>query len=357
MRAGVDCVAITDHNIGTWIDQLRGALAELDSEQPDGFRPIYLFPGVEISVNGGIHLLAIFYHEKTTSDIDSLLGATGFTGTKGTSDAVTTLPFAEVVRAVEQAGGIAIPAHVDSDDGLFKLQGTTLAQALDCGGVFAMEVVDPDAEKPRQYRDRRLRWTEVLGSDSHHLTGNPGQRFPGSHFTWVKMGSPSFDGLRLALLDGPLSVRRSDQTAEDPNRHAPLLIEAVEVRDARYMGRAGPFRLELNPWLNVIIGGRGTGKSSVVEFLRLALRRDAELSEVLAVDFEKYRKVYGSRDDDGLLTENTCFTVTYRKDRTRFRIRWSQRGDVEPIEVEDGNGGWKADQGDVAQRFPVRIYS
>ncbi len=178
MRAGVDCVAITDHNIGTWIDQLRGALAELDSEQPDGFRPIYLFPGVEISVNGGLHLLAIFYHEKTTSDIDSLLGATGFTGTKGTSDAVTTLPFAEVVRAVEQAGGIAIPAHVDSDDGLFKLQGTTLAQALDCGGVFAMEVVDPDAEKPRPYRDRRLQWTEVLGSDSHHPTGNPGQRSP-----------------------------------------------------------------------------------------------------------------------------------------------------------------------------------
>ncbi|HLC41140.1 MAG TPA: ABC transporter, partial [Methylomirabilota bacterium] len=357
MWAGIDCVAITDHNAGAWIDQLKTALAELESEKPEGFRPIHLFPGVEISVNGGVHLLAILDRGKTTSDVDSLLGAVGFTGAKGTRDAVTTKSFGEVARAVEQAGGIAIPTHVDGDNGLFRLQGTTLAQALECGAVFAMEVVNPAFEKPPVYREKRLSWTEVLGSDSHHPSGSAGDRFPGSHFTWVKMGPPSMEGLRLALLDGPLSVRRSDQVSEDPNRHAALVIEAIEVTQARYMGRSRTFKVELNPWLNAIIGGRGTGKSTLVEFMRLALRRESELPEALARDFEKYRKVYQSREDDGLLTEASTFTVTYRKDRTRFRVQWSEPGDVTPIEVQDEYSGWRTDQGDVAQRFPVRIYS
>ena len=37
--------------------------------------------------------------------------------------------------------------------------------------------------------------------------------------------------------------------------------------------------MELNPWLNAIIGGRGTGKSTLIEFLRLGLRREDELPD------------------------------------------------------------------------------
>lgn len=357
MRQEIDCVAVTDHNSGAWVDRLKEALESLSLEKPDGYRPLYLFPGVEISVHGGIHLLAILDPSKTTSDVDSLLGDAGFRGTKGRSDEVTTESFTGVVDAVKQAGGIVIPAHVDGSSGLFTLAGTTLAQALDCDDVFAIEVVDTAAQKPSPYSERKLRWPEVLGSDAHHIEGTADQRFPGSHYTWVKMGTPSLEGLRLALLDGPLSIRRSDQEIEDPNRHADLVIESIEVAQARYMGRSQTFKLELNPWLNVVIGGRGTGKSTMFEFLRTALRRDAELPETLAQDFEKYRKVYQNRQDDGLLTEDSRFVVTCRKDRTRFRIQWSQRGDVEAIEVQHGDGIWRPDQGDVAQRFPVRIYS
>jgi energy-coupling factor transporter ATP-binding protein EcfA2 len=357
MQAGIDCVAVTDHNSGAWIDELKNALKQLELEKPHGFRPLWLFPGVEIAVHGGVHLLAILDPSKTTSDVDTLLGAAGFTGIKGKSDDVTSKSFREVVEEIERAGGIAIPAHVDGNNGLFKLTGATLNQALECSSVFAMEVVDPSWQKARFYHNKKLRWTEVLGSDAHHRHGNAEQRFPGSHFTWIKMATPSLEGLRLALLDGPLSVRRSDQVSEDPNRHADLVIESIEVSQGRYMGRSQTFKVELNPWLNAIIGGRGTGKSTLVEFVRMALRRESELPEALATDFEKYRKVYQRQDDDGLLTDDSRFTVTYRKDRTRFRIQWSQRADVKPIEMQDENGAWKADPGDVTQRFPVRIYS
>ncbi len=354
MRAGIDCIAITDHNSGVWIDHLKDALKELESEEPDCYRPIYLFPGVEISVHGGVHLIAILDPSCTTSVIDSLLGAVGL----NRLDGVTTKSFIQVVEAINKYDGIAIPAHVDDKNGLFtNYEGDTLTQVLRCGNIFAMEVVRSSFQKPQLYHDMRLSWTEVLGSDAHHPNGTNEQRFPGSHFTWVKMGTPNLEGLRLALLDGPLSVRRSDDYSEDPNRHADLVIKTIEINKVRYMGRSSTFKVEFNPWLNAIIGGRGTGKSTLIEFIRLALRRDSELPETLINDFEKYRDVYRSRDDDGLLTDESRFTVTYRKDRTNFRIHWSCQGDVDPIEVQDESGNWRSDHGEVAERFPVRIYS
>src|SRR4051812_14268469 len=66
MRAGIDCVAVTDHNTGAWIDLLRAALNALDMECPAGYRKLYLFPGIEISLNGGIHLLALFDQSSTS---------------------------------------------------------------------------------------------------------------------------------------------------------------------------------------------------------------------------------------------------------------------------------------------------
>ncbi len=356
MRIGIDCVAITDHNTGKWVDQLKTALRELQSEQPDGFRTIHVFPGMEVSVNGGIHVLAIFDPSKTTSDLDALRGAVEYQENPGRSNGVTRKSFVEVVGAVASAGGISIPAHVDEDNGLFQVTGTTLQQALDCEDIFAMELLNPAYQKPQSYIDKSLCWTEIRGSDAHHPSGNVGQRYPGSHFTWVKMGSPSIEGLRLALLDGPLSIRRSDQGAEDPNEHAPLVLESIEVSKARFLGQSKSFAIGLNPWLNSLIGGRGTGKSTVVEFLRIAMRREDELPDDLKAEFEKYERVYPDREDGGLLTNDAAIRVIYRKNGSRFRVQWNPAGDLEPIEQE-ADGDWRRAEGDIRQRFPVRIYS
>lgn len=356
MRAGIDCVAVTDHNSGAWIDRLKGTLSDMETENHDDFRPIHLFPGVEISVNGGIHLLAILGCEKSTSHIDGLLGSVGFAGTKGSSDAVTTKSFVEVVGAIVSAGGIAIPAHVDEDNGIFRQTGNTLQQILDCEQVFAMELVDTTFQKPQPYINRKLSWTEVLGSDAHHPSGNPGQKFPGSRFTWVKMGSPSIEGLQLGLLDGSLSVLPSEGTPGDPNEHAALALESIEITNARYMGRPQPFAIRLNPWLNAMIGGRGTGKSTLIEFLRLALRRDDELPDELKPEFEKYERVYQSREDGGLLTSDAAIRAIYRKNGTRFQVQWNSDGSLDPIQEESG-ANWQRAEGDIRQRFPVRMYS
>lgn len=357
MRAEIDCVAITDHNSGAWIDPLKQALLELAVENPPEFRPLCLFPGVELTVQGNIHILALFPCEKTTSDIDTLLGAVKFRGTKGSSDACSECSAVEVLDEIRKEGGIAIPAHVDEENGLFVFHGTTLEQVLNHKGISAIEVKNRSYDKPQAYIDKKLNWAEVLGTDAHHPTGNPGQFYPGSHFTWVKMSEPSLNGLKLALIDGDISLKRSDSFSGNPNVHGLLAIESITVDNAKFIGRSESFICRFNPWLNTIIGGRGAGKSTVIEFLRIALDRKEELPKSLEKDFIKYGEISKSRRDDGLLIDNSVFTVCFRKDGGRFQIKWSISDKCHRIEEETSPGEWTLSEGDVKQRFPVRIYS
>ena len=361
MRAEIDCIAVTDHNTGMWIDQLKEAHEELEKERPEDFRPLHLFPGVEISVHGGVHLLAIFGSEKSTSDIDSLLGAVGIQGTaKGSQETCTEQSVVGVADRIVSAGGLAIPAHADRENGLFTcFSGTTLDQTLECDALLAMELRDSDAEKPANYAAKKLTWSEVVGSDCHHPSGNEGQRYPGSHFTWVKMGRPSLEGLRLALLDGaPLSINRSDADGGDPNYHGRLVIKDVAIKDARYAGRGpNPLLGRFSPWMTTLIGGRGTGKSTVLEMVRLAMQRENELSGELREEFERFASIPTSRRERGALTEKTGVAVTFRKDGIRFRVYWRRRGAESFIEEQDTQGNWVASPGDVRGRFPVRIFS
>lgn len=384
MRAEIDCLAVTDHNTGGWIDKLKSAYKEMEKKRPEGFRQISIFPGVEISAHGGIHILGIFPVEKSGAEIDSVVDRCGYRCTKGQSDGVADETPTEVFEEIDKSGGIAIPAHVDNDNGLFKeYQGKTLEKELESGHVMAMEMVNPEYKKPQLYNDKKLSWTEVLGTDQHHPDGNADQRFPGSHFTWVKMSMPSLEGLKLALLDGRSSVKRSDQYHGDPNRYSHNVIEEITVEKAQFMGREKPFSVKFNPWLTAVIGGRGTGKSTLLEFLRLALRRENDLPDGLKDDFQKYYRLYRKGEEDGLIKEETRITVLYRKDNSRFRIQWDDNEQVVPIEEEiPGNEWrpaednisdiirdffpnqeeipeyeWQPAEGDIIQRFPARIFS
>jgi len=356
MRAGVDCVAVTDHNSGEWIDKLQDALVALEQELPTDFRPLYLFPGVEITASGGVHILALLDVDKTSADVERLLGAVDYRGRRGKSDVAATASPVKVVEATDAAGGIPIPAHVDRPSGAWKLPGNTLTPVLDFDRLFAMEMFDAGSGKPELYRQRNLTWAEVLGSDAHHPSGPAGSRFPGSHYTWVKMGQPSIEGLRLALLDGAQSsIRRSDAVVDDPNQRPPLAIEAVTVRDARCAGRGKSLDVRFSPWMSTVVGGRGTGKSTIVEMLRLGLDRAGELPSRLRGEFKEFAKVPDSREDRGALQEDTTITVTYRKHGGRFRVRWRD-GDAS-IEERNEAGAWAPSPGDVQGRFPVRIFS
>lgn len=359
MKAEIDAVAITDHNCGGAIDPFKRKCYEMRKAGTPGYRPLVIFPGVELSVNGGIHLLVIFDKDKGSQDIDTFLGAVGYRGKKGATDECTELSLARVLDEVTKSGGLAIPAHVDGPCGLFaEFSGPTLAQALVAPEISAIEVVDPKFAFPQDYISSKRHWTTMLDSDSHHPFGSPYADCPGSRYTWLKMAEPSLEGIRLCLIDGEMSARTSLEVTSDPNAYALKVIEAIQIDKAKYLGRDKPFVCGLNPWLNTLIGGRGTGKSTVLEFMRNALQRSDELPGELQNELSKYRKISVSRKDDGLLLGESLLSVYYRKDGARFRLSWEPNTpESSKIEEESASGVWIPSQGDVAQRFPARLYS
>ncbi|MBI5271426.1 MAG: chromosome segregation protein SMC [Burkholderiales bacterium] len=376
MAAGIDCVAVTDHNTGEWIDRLKTAYTQMKQEvdagaPPAGFRELHLFPGVEISVQGGFHLLAIFDPSATSQTISDLLARVDYAGTRGDSDGVTREGAARVVERVLASDGLAIPAHVDGDKGLLQVEpGThkclmdtnTVRQVVNEAGILAMEWTNATSPKPAVLEELEARFASVVGSDCHSFQG---AAVPGSRYTWIKMARPSLEGLRLALLDGQeVSVRRSDESSGFAPFNTPEhFIESIEIRDARYMGRGRqPAKLPLNPYFNALIGGRGTGKSTIVHALRLAYRREKELSPTseAGLTFSRFDKVAKSRTDEGGLRADTTITVQVQRDGTPYRLIWRQDGQghaVEELDTATDSFKPSAGQAITTQRFPVRLFS
>ncbi len=376
MEAGIECVAVTDHNTGEWIDKLKAAYKKMRRQaenrtQPSHFREIILFPGVEISVNGGFHLLAIFDPTGSTQTINDLLASVRYRGTNGDSDGVTEASATDVMREVLGAGGIPIPAHSDQKKGLLRVNPGTHECALDSGMIrqvmaneelLAIEWLDTTLPVPTHVEKKVKLLARVWGSDCHNFEEI---RAPGSRYTWIKMANPTLEGLRLALLDGNgVSVRRSDEETFEPFQTPTHFISHIEVNSARYMGNGKPEQLNFSPYYNAIIGGRGTGKSTIVHSLRLVYRRDEELRRLGGNaepkrQFDSFSKPVDGREGDGALRNNTKIRIDISSDGTMHRLIWCQDGKGGVVEEQDNFGKWKnsPSQALTTERFPVRLFS
>ncbi len=356
MRNKFDAVVVTDHNSGEWVDPLNAAAKELKAQQHPQFRELAVFPGVEIAGSGGIHVLLVLDPTKGTSDVAGLIRACAYTGEWGDPSGRSTMSLEHILGVAHAQKAIVIPAHVDGNNGLWGAPDyVSQLNALNNRELFAIERLSKSSVVPPAVTVVNKLFAEVVGLDSHRLAE------VGRAFTWVKMGQPTLEGLRLALLDGNLSLRRHDECAGDPNEaQATQMIEQVEVSKARFIGMVTPFLVRFNPWLNALIGGRGTGKSSVLEFMRITLRREGELDKFpdLASEFKgKYASERAGRAAGGLQTADTQFRLVYVKDGQHYRINFARNGSLPLIEESAGANEWKSATGDIPSRFPVRIYS
>ncbi len=348
--AGLHAVAVTDHNTAAAVSDLQHAAQQVDGS------PV-LFPGVEVTSSDGVHIILLVDPGQSQQHVDDLLSRADISVAKrGDETARSPLSIEQIIAACADDALIIAP-HINRPSGLLEHDGQQRIAELGDARLAAVEV-DPEVSIDDSWIDgskpeigRRI--PQVWNSDAHAFDQL------GRRCTWVKMTKPDVGGLRLALLDGEDSVQRAvAEGAPDPNTHAAAAIEAVTVRDAKYLGRSRPWPVTFNPWLNAIIGGRGTGKSTLVDFCRAALRRDAELRDhaELRDALQLRLRVPPERGKEGLLTDRTTIELIYRKDGERFALSWSLDGSVIAIERCDGEQRIP-EEGDIRERFPVRIYS
>lgn len=131
------------------------------------------------------------------------------------------------------------------------------------------------------------------------------------------------------------------------------------------MGNSQAERIELTPFYNALVGGRGTGKSTFVHALRLAYGRDDELNNLSGNaeplrQFESFRKVFKARDDEGALRTETEICVELMREGQLSRLRWQNPGSPQIIvEEKDPNGTWCESRSQTVnpERFPIRLFS
>jgi ABC-type lipoprotein export system ATPase subunit len=107
----------------------------------------------------------------------------------------------------------------------------------------------------------------VSGSDAHKISDYG--IYPNDKCTWIK-SDPTFDGLKYTIYDPSERVRI---TQNDPGLEFPKpYFKKIEIQDALIFSKTperkikfNPTNLELNSGLVAIIGGRGTGKSILLD--------------------------------------------------------------------------------------------
>lgn len=272
LELGVSVLAITDHNDVGCVESFREAAAGRD---------ITIFPGFELSSSEGIHVLCIYPSDTDEQTLGRYLGAFGIDQVAPSSD-LSSKTLDEVLASVRAKGGLPIAAHVTGDKGLFKLlTGQARIKAWRSEHLLAIQIpgsvedLPPDVRqivvnKNSDYRrghpaGENLAIAAVNARDVH----KPEQLSDPSATCWIKMSEVSIEGLRQAFMDPESRIRlNSPDGTPDSEQHAELVSVAWEG------GFLDGAEVRLNPNLNVLIGGRGTGKSTIIESLRYALDLD-----------------------------------------------------------------------------------
>lgn len=259
-NCGLEMIAITDHNT---IDGYRSLLPVLPL---DG---LTVFPGVEITAPGGyrnIHLLAIFDVGSDPKLIDDLLARIGILyDARGDEKAIANQEAGSIIREVTQLGGVAIASHVDLENGIIGgMRGQQRIRLLQNKDLRAFEIFDSNAslpiDKDELSSQRRVTW--IQNSDSHSLNEI------GNKWTMIKSDLRTLDGLRLALSDPESRIR----TSSIESTFYPRILGVATKGGFLGVEDGGWQLFRFNSNLNCIIGGRGTGKSALIESIRAAIK-------------------------------------------------------------------------------------
>jgi len=270
---GVSVLAITDHNDVSRVPAFRRA-AESSG--------IHVFPGFELSSSESIHVLCIYPQDTDDARLDRFLGEFGITNTTPSSD-LSNKGFVEILGKVREQGGVTVAAHVTNDSGLFKvLSGKPRIQAWQAEDLFAIQIPGPVDDLPQDVRQivenknaeyRRAHAAEetlAIAAVNAKDIVQPADLDDRAATCWIKMSEVSIEGLRQAFLDPGSRIRLNPKEGKlEPEEHAELIALAWEG------GFLDGAAVHFNPNLNVLVGGRGTGKSTVVESIRSVLALDA----------------------------------------------------------------------------------
>ena len=202
IAAGLGAIAIADHNTVRAVDAAREA---------GRGKGLAVFPAAELSTKGG-HVLALFDREVHTYDLDDFLHCVGAGETaRGDGAFIIDADIEDVLRIVEERGGLAIAAHVERWPTGFLQTTRPRAVKMRIHGnshLSALEITQPENRvvwNRGEMPDFPRRLACVQGSDAHRLDEI------GRRPVYLKLPSLDLEGLRLVFSEYDARIRFPDQ--------------------------------------------------------------------------------------------------------------------------------------------------
>ncbi len=168
----------------------------------------------------------------------------------------------------------------------------------------------------------------------------------GRDSSWVKWAVPTAEALRQACL--AQDTRISNSEPQLPS----LIIQSMEVSNSKFLG---PINITFNPQFNSLIGGRGTGKSTILEYLRWALcDQPPSLSDEDEIpDFQKKR---ATLIENTLAPVDGVVTVTFLLNKIAHVVR--RNGKTKHLLLKIGSGEFEDSHEEmIRDLLPVQAYS
>ena len=323
IKNDINVVGIADHGSVDGVEKLRGALHA---------KGIVVFPGFEIASTEKVHMVCLYPEGTTVNVLNQYLGALGLPGSGAKKTDPSKLGCLAIAELVEKQGGFWYAAHIMGASGLLRLQqdGGGLHHIwCDCDKVLAAQIAanidaitEPEAQKILKNKNTQYKRDRRIALINSKDVRKPDDLDNARTCSWIKMTEPSLDALRLACRDPESRVRLSDEV--NPTYYS--RIERVVVK----RGYLEDLQLDLSPNLNSIVGGRGTGKSTLIEAIRYALQ--------LAPSNKDAKRAHDSIIDANFAKEKAGIEITlasYQQNGERYIV---SRYHGDPAKVLDEHG-------------------
>lgn len=256
LEEGIQVVGFADHGNVAEAEVARGVLTAAG---------IVVFPGFEVATTEKVHWVCLFSETTTEQQLERYLGRLNLTDPE---DGVrpSTLGGHELLKCVEELGGFAYGAHVTQANGLLKQK---LPHLWKDRRLHAAQIPGPVDDLPHEYKPIALnknvdyrREQPISLINAKDVAKPDDLKDPGTS-CFIKMTRPCFDSFLMAYKDPESRVRLSQEMVERYYSQ----IESISIEGGYFDGLSA----EVSGHLNAVIGGRGTGKSTLLECLRYAL--------------------------------------------------------------------------------------
>ncbi|RJP22093.1 MAG: phosphoesterase [Candidatus Omnitrophota bacterium] len=260
LNSGIEVIAITDHHrIHT--------STKLSLKAKDA--GIIVFNGVELETKEGIHIICLFNPDEQPRRIESILAKCGILDIQEPPQSID-FDCDDLLHKSSEWSSVCFAPHITCNKGLLTaIQKNARSNLWKSPCLLAVAIPGPVSNENVEFNQilqnkdpNYLRERPIAIINAQDVSSPDDVEKPGSS-CWIKMSAVSVEGLRQAFLDPSSRIRLSSDDA--PEEHAEFVAMAWQ---GGFLDEAA---IHFNENLNVLIGGRGTGKSTIIESLRYVL--------------------------------------------------------------------------------------